>query len=134
MPGLSKNGDDVEMEVDAGNFSPIENIPVRTVSASMFVPKQSVNKFREEIRRRTSTPHPTSMPRLRSERGAQRTESKGMAKSHDIYIQRSEGLARVMKDQFALWETISRDFCRQGRGPALMSGNTVIDERNFAML
>lgn len=132
MKDLDKQGEELEMEV-AVDFSPIEDIPVRTLSASMLLPKQSVNNFRKEIRRRTSAPRPTSMPRARFERSVHGFESRKLSRRETIGPHR-EGLWRAMKEQFALWDTISRDLCRQGMGPALMSGNTVVDERNFAMM
>lgn len=124
---------EVEVEVDVVDFSPIENIPMRTLSASMFLPKQSVVNFRREIRRRASTPHPTSIPRTRFDHTNRRFRSRKVSFWEPSYPQR-EKVAHAMKEQFALWDTISKDLCRQGTGPTLMSGNTVINERNFAMM
>lgn len=40
----------------------------------------------------------------------------------------------TMTDQFDFWEFVAMDFDRQDSIPSLRSGNTVIDERNFAMM
>lgn len=132
MEDLGKQAEQLEVEVDVVDFSPIENIPVRTLSASMLLPKQSVTNFRKEIRRRTTAPRPTPGPRMRFERGMHGPEPRMSVRTHNGPPRGA--LVRAMKDQYALWDTISKDFGRQGMGPALMSGNTVIDERNFAML
>lgn len=132
MEELAKQSEQLEVEVDVVDFSPIEKVPVRTLSASMLLPKQSVNNFRKEIRRRTTAPLPTSGPRVRFERALHWPEPKTSDREHKGPPR--EGLARAMKAQFALWDIISEDFSRQGMGPTLMSGNTVIDERNFAMM
>jgi hypothetical protein len=132
MDGLMAETSGLDVEVDVVNYSPMENIPVRTVSASMFLPKQGVANFRKEIRRRTTAPRPTAGPRVRVEGWTHRAHDGGGSPKGDSLIR--ERLARAMKEQYAFWDTISKDLCRQGTGPALMSGHTVIDERNFAMI
>lgn len=38
-----------------------------------------------------------------------------------------------MVELLSFWEIVSVDFERQDAIPGLLSGNTVVDERNFAM-
>lgn len=124
--------DKADIAPEAADFSPIEDTPVRTLSASMFLPKQSVWNFRREHRRRATAPFPTPgpLPRLVVGRNGLGVQDHGQGASTPPRVE----LGMVMRDQYALWDMISRDFGRQGAGPALMSGNTVIDERNFALM
>lgn len=120
---------DITDSLDGGQ---IQDAPVHTLSASMFLPRQSVWNFRRDLRRRASPPDPTPGPRSHA---SQRKSSHLFNKQHaEKMRQRRSDLERMMRPQFALWNHISEEFCKQGSGPGLMSGNTVIDERNFAMM
>lgn len=114
---------------DMLDYSHIEDTPVHTLSASMFLPKQSIWNFR-----RMSPPYPTPNPEApvgwKRHGHRSRTERRMLSKDWSRRIE----LARMMQAQHTLWRTISEDFCRQGSGPSLMSGNTVIDERNFSLM
>lgn len=132
MDGLMAETSGLDVEVDVVVPSPMEHIPVRTVSASMFLPKHGAANFRREIRRRTTAPRPTPGPRVRVDGWTHRAHDGSGSPKVDGLVR--ERLGRAMREQYAFWDIISKDLYRQGTGPALMSGHTVIDERNFAMI
>ncbi|KAH7129991.1 nucleotide-diphospho-sugar transferase [Dactylonectria estremocensis] len=107
-------------------------VPLHTLSASMFLPRQSVWNFSKGIlRHRAHQADRPSQPKETPERdinvlGSIRPESTGAAGSPDAT---KEMMARVL----AYWEQMARDLERQEAIPGLRSGNTVIDERNFAL-
>ncbi|KAF7544060.1 hypothetical protein G7046_g9865 [Stylonectria norvegica] len=106
-----------------------KSVPVHTLSASMFLPRQSVWNFRTRESRYPanwpSLPDPTPDPEFDlQDVGADSTSS--VVPLGDPV----EALTARLKQ----WELMAQDFGRQESIPGLLSGNTVIDERNFAAL
>lgn len=100
--------------------SPVDDVPVHSLSASMFLPKQSVWNFRKKMTRyATLQPTPAPVPAPMT--------------GHMIPPTRRD-VATAMEEQFALWDQLAEDITRQSDSPGLKSGNTVIDERNFALM
>lgn len=117
----------------AGDFyyKRVEDVPVHTLSVSMFLPKESVWNFRRRDARhrfrRPSLPEPTPDPEY-DLFGYEADEKYSMATF------RNDPKARqAMEDRLAEWDMLARELERQERIPGLLSGNTVIDERNFAL-
>ncbi|KAH7161625.1 nucleotide-diphospho-sugar transferase [Dactylonectria macrodidyma] len=110
----------------------ISEVPLHTLSASMFLPRQSVWNFSKRVlRHRAHQADRPSQPKETPERdikvqGSARPESTSTVESPDAT---KEMMARVL----AYWEQMARDLERQEAIPGLRSGNTVVDERNFAL-
>jgi mannosyltransferase len=117
------------LETSTGTLlgTPVDDVPVYSLSASMFLPKQSVWNFRKKIlRHATLQPTPTpasSMPAHTPWHGTPPPQD-------DVAV----AMAMAMEEQFALWDQLAQDMTRQADGPGLKSGNTVIDERNFVLM
>ncbi|KAK7418788.1 hypothetical protein QQZ08_011111 [Neonectria magnoliae] len=122
--------------LDSADFyhHPFKDVPVRTLSASMFLPRQSIlnfgkgARFRARQEDRLSQPEATLDPDTEFKDSAHRTENST----------NKPGLMRDAKDIMAMWlacwEVMARDIERQEAIPGLMSGNTVIDERSFSLI
>lgn len=100
-------------------YSPVEDVPAHSLSASMFLPKQSVWNLRKKLTRHAIL-QPTPAPVI--------TAQEYVKAAHQ------DMMATAMAKQFALWNHMAQDLSRQSISPGLKSGNTVIDERNFALL
>ncbi|KND92572.1 putative mannosyltransferase KTR3 [Tolypocladium ophioglossoides CBS 100239] len=108
-----------------------------TLSASMFLPQKSVLHFRKRAEnayaRGPSPPDSTPKPQLKLV-GIARDFHAGMLAMESAKRTRQPGpqqLSEVMAEMLAWWELLSGDVERQGGIPGLISGNTVIDDRNF---
>ncbi|PNY19949.1 mannosyltransferase KTR3 [Tolypocladium capitatum] len=108
-----------------------------TLSASMFLPQKSVLHFRKRAEngyaRGPSPPDSTPKPQLKLVRIARDLHAGMIAMGTPKKTQEPgpQQLSEVMAGMLAWWEALSRDFERQGGIPGLISGNTVIDDRNF---
>ena len=114
---------------NAGDFyyKRVEDVPVHTLSASMFLPKQSVWSFRRrDARRRLQRPSPPQPTRDREYDllGGEADKSYSFVPPRDM--------KEAIEARLAEWEVLARGLERQEKIPGLMSGNTVIDGRNFA--
>lgn len=117
-PGHQALMDHLDTMGETLSQSPVDDVPVHSLSASMFLPKQSVWNFRKKMTRHvTLQPTPAPAP---------------MARHMMLPIRRD--FSTGMEKQFALWNQLAQDITRQSDSPGLMSGNTVIDERNFELL
>ena len=106
--------------------TPVDDVPVYSLSASMFLPKQSVWNFRKKIPRQATlqpTPTPASIPEHAPWHGTPPPQD-------DVAV----AMAMAMEEHFALWDQLAQDLTRQADAPGLKSGNTVIDERNFVLM
>ncbi|OAA51527.1 alpha-1,2 mannosyltransferase KTR1 [Metarhizium rileyi] len=110
---------------------------VPTISASMFLPQKSVWNFRQKDRGYTHWPQPpdsTPEPKLRLWHRMRRAVRND---SHQKTTKRTKTSLRdgqnKLVERSSLWDMIAEDFGRQATIPGLQSGNTVIDERNFAL-
>lgn len=109
-----------------------------TLSASMFLPQKSVLHFRKRAgngyaRGRPSPPDSTPKPQLKLV-GVARDFHAGMLAMETSKKTQEPGprqLSEALAEMLAWWELLSRDFERQGGIPSLISGNTVVDDRNF---
>ncbi|KAF5134810.1 Alpha-1,2 mannosyltransferase KTR1 [Metarhizium anisopliae] len=125
------DGYDSQYEQDLGD------ILVPTISASMFLPQKSVWNLRQKDRGYNSWPHPpdsTPEPKLklwhRMKRAVRNDSYRKVTKKRQKSLQDGQN---GLTERFALWDVIAEDFGRQATIPGLRSGNTVIDERNFAL-
>lgn len=98
----------------------IHDVPVHSLSASMFLPKQSVWNFRRKSRAEQATP--TAPP------------NSDANNDPAILGWGCEGIAEDFLGPFhELWNTITSDFVSREKGPKTHLGHTAIDERNFLM-
>ena len=110
-----------------------------TLSASMFLPQKSVLRLRKRARNgyargRPSPPDSTPEPQLNFIRTVRDVHAGMLAleSSGNLgQLQKPQQLSQAVAEMLARWELLSRDFQRQGGTPSLISGNTVIDDRNF---
>ena len=112
----------------------LDDTLVPTISASMFLPQKSVWNFRHKDGRATRPrpPESTAEPRMRLWRRLKRP-SQGPGVQHrsvwpSRYVQRNS-----MAEWLAIRDLMAQDLQRQNQIPRLRSGNTVVDERNFAL-
>ncbi|KAG8423346.1 hypothetical protein J3458_000248 [Metarhizium acridum] len=103
----------------------------------MFLPQKSVWNLRQKDRGYNSWPQPpdsTPEPKLklwhRMKRAVRNDSYRKVTKQRQKSLQDSHN---GLTERFALWDAIAEDFGRQAAIPGLRSGNTVIDERNFAL-
>lgn len=120
----------------AGEFSRrrAEDVPIHTLSASMFLPKQSVWNFRKRVSRfNPSPPDPTPDPdpKHRGVEANSTSSIRGCKKESAALAGAMQEAAEAILKQ---WEKLAGEFGRQNAVPGLRSGNTVIDERNFVLL
>lgn len=112
----------------AGDFyyRRVEDVPIHTLSASMFLPRQSVWSFRrrETRNRQPSRPEPTPDPEF---------DLNGVEADPDNSMTTRGDVKEALEARLAQWELLALDLERQEGIPGLRSGNTVIDERNFAL-
>lgn len=105
--------------------------PVHTLSASIFLPKQSVfslglghgkkDEQHKHAPRPSQQPSPTSRPNDMAD--------DAMVNTTDLVIWSN---AEVALPQHCIeWEVLSRDFNSHGGSMGIMSGYTSVDERNF---
>lgn len=116
-PGHQALMDHLDILSDTLSQSPVDDVPVHSLSASMFLPKQSVWNFRKKITRRIVL-QPTPLPAPVVQR---------------LPLTRGD-FVTGLEEQFALWNQLAQDISRQSDSFGLKSGNTVIDERNFAIM
>ncbi|KAM5370927.1 hypothetical protein ACJZ2D_008240 [Fusarium nematophilum] len=118
----------------AGDFKyrRVDDVPVHTLSASMFLPRQSVWNFRKkDMRHRARHAHRPSQPQATPGFDHESTGEANMGWTRSVeWIGDSK---EAMSALLAAWDAMARDLGRQEAIPGLMSGNTVIDERNFAL-
>jgi mannosyltransferase len=126
-------------------YEPRHSVPVVSLSASMFLPKQSVWSMSEVeaqvIGRQPMVPGPTGDPEQtldddHSDDEKSRDEvhrATGYATTERA-LQQQHGQKPLLAEVFALWNDLAQDFERQNSIPGLRSGNTVIDERNFSLM
>lgn len=101
-------------------YSPVRDVPILTLSASMFLPKQSVWNFRTKLTgyaaaRPTPTPAPLSA-----------------VNGRETFPFDGQELAQAaMLEQHELWDQMAVDVTRYSLSPGLISGNTVVDDRTF---
>lgn len=113
----------------------INDMWVPTISASIFLPQKSVWTLRHKERysSRPEPPDSTPEPKLRLWHRLNKVKAQTvLTKSTDIAGQDTRCTVDSLERLYAHWETVSRDIVRQDCIPGLQSGNTVIDERNFA--
>ncbi|KAF7544454.1 hypothetical protein G7Z17_g9935 [Cylindrodendrum hubeiense] len=109
-----------------------KDVPVHTLSASMFLPKQSVWNFgKRASRHRAHQEDRPSQPQETPDRDINVQDSAQPESTSSVEF--SGDAEEMMATFLACWEQLARDFERQEAIPGLMSGNTVIDERNFAL-
>lgn len=95
-------------------YTPIDDVPVHSLSASMFLPKQSVWNFRRKLH--TEPPAPTPAP------------------DRDMTVFDWGSIThRVMEAYHAHWDLLAADFASHSKDPKTNLGHTAIDERNFLM-
>ncbi|KAG5993565.1 hypothetical protein E4U43_003470 [Claviceps pusilla] len=126
---LLEHFDELSSQHDEG----LRDMLVPSISASIFLPQKSVWNFRQNDR---SLPHPPdSTPEPRSKLWHLRRKMvRNDARLKPTRYESSLGSDfDALKEQFAVWDVIAQDFGRQEAIPGLRSGNTVIDERNFAL-
>lgn len=122
----------------AGNldYGGAGEVSTPTISASIFLPQKSVIRFRKRERRSPSPPDSTPEPTLLSQAQAARGGSSSIVAVWPVEGTQQPGagdIGEAMAARFAFWELVVEDFGKQGGMPGLRSGNTVIDERNFAL-
>ncbi|KAG5953238.1 hypothetical protein E4U53_006251 [Claviceps sorghi] len=122
---LLKHFDELSSQHDEG----LHDMLVPSISASIFLPQKSVWNFRQKERSLPHLPDSTPGPKLKlwyptrqNVRNDSRLKSTSLGNDSD-----------ALKEQFEVWDVIAEDFARQEAMPGLRSGNTVIDERNFAL-
>ncbi|KAG5947083.1 hypothetical protein E4U59_002251 [Claviceps monticola] len=111
----------------------LSDILVPSISASIFLPQKSVWNFRQKNR---SLPHPpdsTPQPKLKLWHLMRKTAQRDVRAKPTRYIPTPRTETDALKEQFAIWDVIAEEFGRRDATPGLRSGNTVIDERNFAL-
>lgn len=101
--------------------------PVHTLSASMFLPKQSVLGSRKKAgpplhEHRPSQPEPTSKPDAMAD-DAEMDSTDGTASVGNVNV--------VMLQYLVAWEVQACDFKRQAAMPGPQLGRTTVDDRNF---
>lgn len=101
--------DELRQINDAVDKTPRDDIPVHSLRASMFLPKRSMLSFRKKNLRVTTASLQTS-PSNNNNKQASATGG---------------------HEQWAKWSDMALDMTRQADEPALMSGNTAIDERTL---
>jgi hypothetical protein len=100
-------------------YSPVHDVPLLTLSASMFLPKQSVWNFRTKLTGYAAAkPTPTAAPPREYHRESFLFDEQALA----------EG---ALAEQHKLWNQMAVDVTRYSLSPGLISGNTVVDERTF---
>ena len=113
----------------AGDFyyKRVEDVPVHTLSASMFLPRQSVWSFRRRdtrhLQQRPSPPEETPDPEF---------DLTGVKADWSNSMTPMGNPKKAMNALLAQWAWMARGMSRQEGG--LMSGCTTIDERNFAII
>ena len=106
---------------------------VPTISQSIGQPRKSVwSRLRKQDFRHVTRPS-AAEPTVGSRGNAQRSVMP-IVKEEASYKAPSDDEALTMTNQFEFWAFVAMDFGRQEGIPSLRSGNTVIDERNFAMM
>ncbi|KAG6057081.1 hypothetical protein E4U17_001687 [Claviceps sp. LM77 group G4] len=111
----------------------LRDMLVPSISASIFLPQKSVWNFRQKNR---SLPHPpdsTPQPKLKLWHLMRKTAQHDVRAKPTRYISTLRTETDALKEQFAIWDVIAEEFDRRDATPGLRSGNTVIDERNFAL-
>ncbi|CAM1505763.1 Fc.00g114000.m01.CDS01 [Cosmosporella sp. VM-42] len=113
----------------AGDFyyKRVEDVPVHTLSASMFLPKQSVWNFRK-----TETRHYHHGPSLPEETPDPEFDLKGVEADWRHSMTPNGNTKKAMAALLARWDWMARDMGSHEGG--LMSGCTIVDERNFAII
>ncbi|KAG6010215.1 hypothetical protein E4U21_007692 [Claviceps maximensis] len=126
---LLEHFDELSSQHDEG----LRDMLVPSISASIFLPQKSVWNFRQKDR---SLPHPPDstpepQPKLWH---LKRNSVRNDARLKPIRYRSSlRNDFDALKEHFAVWDAIVEEFDRQEAIPGLRSGNTVIDERNFAL-
>lgn len=106
---------------------------VPTISQSIGQPRKSVwSRLRKRDFRYVTRPN-AAEPTAESKTNARRSLLPVVKQNVDSKVSSNERVL-TMTDQFEFWEFVAMDFDRQESIPSLRSGNTVIDERNFAMM
>ncbi|KAH6955896.1 nucleotide-diphospho-sugar transferase [Ilyonectria sp. MPI-CAGE-AT-0026] len=109
-----------------------KDVPVHTLSASMFLPRQSVWNFsKKAVRHRAHQEHRPSQPKETPDCDANVQNSAQPESTNNFQF--ASNAEEIMATWLACWEVLARDLERQESLPGLMSGNTVIDERNFSL-
>lgn len=98
--------------------STVDAMPVHSLSANMFLPKQSVWNFRDAktTQQQAHQQKPTAVPLPFFVGGAAVTSP--------------ETISTAKQKLYAHWQTLARDIRRQSVSPGLISGNTVQDWMN----
>ncbi|KAG5980383.1 hypothetical protein E4U55_004093 [Claviceps digitariae] len=126
---LLEHFDELGSQHDEG----LRDMLVPSISASIFLPQKSVWNFRQKDR---SLPHPplsTPEPKPKMWHLRSNPVRNDARLKLTRYISSLGNDFDALKEQFAIWDVIAEDFERQEAIPGLRSGNTVIDERNFAL-
>ncbi|KAG5930036.1 hypothetical protein E4U42_003197 [Claviceps africana] len=117
---LLEHFDELSSQHDEG----LRDMLVPSISASIFLPQKSLWNFRQKERSLPHLPDSTPKPKpMLCHLGRQKLRYKSSL-GNDL---------DALNEQFAVWDVIAEDFARQEAIPGLRSGNTVIDERNFAL-
>lgn len=106
---------------------------VPTISQSIGQPRKSVWSRLRKRDLRYVTPPNAAEPTVESKTNAQRNVMPIVKQNVHSKVSSNDRVL-TMTDQFEFWEFVAMDFDRQDSIPSLRSGNTVIDERNFAMM
>ena len=118
----------------------VQSIPINSLSATMFLPRKSVwslSKLEAQAGSYPTLPDPTADPELWLEDAEAVMVDSDMRTEMQfdrMALQQPGVMLPLMKEVLSRWDVMARDLGRQDGIPGLRSGNTVIDERNFAML
>ncbi|KAG6039658.1 hypothetical protein E4U41_002326 [Claviceps citrina] len=126
---LLEHFDELSNQHDEG----LRDMLVPSISASIFLPQKSVWNFRQNDRGLPHPPDSTPEPKLKLWHLMRKTVRNDGRLNPPRYRSSLRNDFDALKEQFAVWDVIAEEFDRQDAMPGLRSGNTVIDERNFAL-
>lgn len=95
-------------------YTPVDEVPVHSLSASMFLPRQSVWNWRRKLHVEPATPTPAPDREI-------------TVFSWDIVN------AEALRPFHEHWDMLAADFASREKDPKTNLGHTAIDERNFLM-